>query len=273
MTPPILEFQNLSFCRGERTILERLSFSVACQEMIALIGPNGAGKTTLLKLICRLLRPTSGTVLFDGRPLGSWNRQELSRSVALIPQELHIPFNFSVEEVVAQGRVPHLRMFGSPSPRDAEIVGEAMDAVDVLNLRHRMYSQLSGGERQRVKIAIALAQQPKLMLLDEPTQHLDIGRQIELVRLLRSLNDRGITILAAMHDLNLVSTNFTSAILLSPEPSWLAGPVSELLRHDVLERAFSVDRSSLANYFHTSQSALSLREGLRLGIRVRSCEG
>jgi iron complex transport system ATP-binding protein len=248
MTQPILELHNLSFCRGERTILERLSLSVACQEMIALIGPNGSGKTTLLKLICRLLKPASGMVMLEGRPLASWNRQELSCCVALVPQELDVPFNFRVEEVVAQGRVPHLGLFGGLSPQDTEIVEEAMDAVDILNLRHRIYSELSGGERQRVKLAIALAQQPKLMLLDEPTQHLDIGRQIDMVALLRSLSDRGITILAAIHDLNLVSTNFTSAILLSNEPSWLAGPVSELLRHDMLERAFSVDRSSLAQY-------------------------
>jgi iron complex transport system ATP-binding protein len=259
MKSPILALQDLTFCRGRRTIIERLCFSAAPREMVAVIGPNGAGKTTLLKLICRLLQPASGTILLDGRPLTAWARHELSRCAALVPQELEIPFNFRVEEVVAQGRIPHLSLLGSLSQRDLEIVENAMDAVDVLNLRNRIFSELSGGERQRVKIAIALAQQPKLMLLDEPTQHLDLGRQIELLALLRRLNDGGITILAAIHDLNLVAENFTSAVLLTPEPSWMAGAVSELLRHDVLERAFSVDRSSLAHYFHHPPTRSSVR--------------
>ncbi len=258
MTSPLLELQHLSFSRTERTILESLCFSAERQEMIALIGPNGVGKTTLLKLICKLLKPTSGTILLEGRPLSSWERQELSRCVALVPQELDVPFNFRVGELVAQGRVPHLSLFASLSAHDSDIVESAMDAVDILNLRHRVFSELSGGERQRVKIAIALAQQPKLMLLDEPTQHLDVGRQIELIALLQRLNNRGITILAAIHDLNLVSDNFSSGILLTPEPSWMAGPVPELLRHDVLERAFSVDRSSLAHYFHINPALSSM---------------
>ena len=109
-----------------------------------------------------------------------------------------------------------------------------------MGLRHRFYSELSGGERQRVKIAIGLAQQPKLMLLDEPTQHLDIGRQIELIDLLRRLNEGGITIISAMHDLNLVAENFSSVIMLTPEPSWIAGSTAEVMRPELLGRAFSI---------------------------------
>jgi iron complex transport system ATP-binding protein len=135
-----------------------------------------------------------------------------------------------------------------------------MEAVDITVLRHRVYSELSGGERQRVKIAIGLAQQPKLMLLDEPTQHLDVGRQIELIALLHRLNDRGITILAAVHDLTLVAENFSSVILLTPEPAWIAGAAAEVLRPDLLERAFSVGRSSLAQYCMAPPAAPELAE-------------
>ena len=134
------------------------------------VGPNGVGKTTLLKIVAGLLRPTSGAVLLQGRELESWSRRELSCYAALVPQHLDVPFAFRVEELVAQGRVPHLRRFAGPSARDLEVVERAMQAVDILGMRERAYSELSGGERQRVKIAIGLAQQPKVMMLDEPTQ-------------------------------------------------------------------------------------------------------
>ncbi len=248
MTSSILEFRDVSFSRGPRLLLDRLSFGVETQEMVALLGPNGVGKTTLLKLATRLLQPSSGSILVEGKPLADWPRQHLPRSIALVPQELALPFNFRVEEIVAQGRVPYLPLFGTSTPRDHEAVEEAMEAVDVARLRHRVYSQLSGGERQRVKIAIGLAQQAKVMLLDEPTQHLDVGRQIELIALLRRLNERGITIIAAVHDLNLVAENFSSVLLLTPEPSWIAGSAAEVMRPDLLGRAFCVAQAELEQY-------------------------
>ena len=188
-------------------------------EMVALLGPNGIGKTTLLQLACRLLLPASGEILLPEQTAGSvlGERQELPRSIALVPQQLEIPFDFRVEEIVTQGRVPYIPVFRSSTHVDREAVEEAMEAVDITDLRNRYYSELSGGERQRVKIAIGLAQQPKVMLLDEPTQHLDVGRQIELIALLRDLNRQGIAIVAAVHDLNLVAENFSSVILLTPE--------------------------------------------------------
>jgi iron complex transport system ATP-binding protein len=248
MTSPILEFRNVTFSRGPRLLLNELSFTVEKRDMVALLGPNGIGKTTLLQLACRLLSPDCGEITLQGRSLGEWSRQELPRQIALVPQVLEIPFEFCVEEIVAQGRVPYIPLFSNSTDFDREAVERAMQAVDIIELRHRYYSELSGGERQRVKIAIGLAQQPKIMLLDEPTQHLDIGRQIELVALLRELNRQGITIIAAVHDLNLVAENFSSVILLTPEPSWIAGSVADVLRPDFLERAFSVEQAALANY-------------------------
>ena len=248
MTSTILEFRDVSFSRGSHLLLDRLCFGIDTQEMVALLGPNGVGKTTLLKLASRLLQPSEGTVLLQNKPLAAWSGKELPRCVALVPQELEVPFNFQVEEIVAQGRVPYLPFFGAGTARDREAVETAIEAVDIGKLRHRTYAELSGGERQRVKIAIGLAQEPQLMMLDEPTQHLDIGRQIELIGLLRRLNDRGITIVAAVHDLNLVADNFSSVIMLTPEPSWIAGPTSEMLRPDLLERTFSIHQAALAQY-------------------------
>jgi iron complex transport system ATP-binding protein len=254
MSSAILEFKDVCFSRGPRLLLDHVSFSIETQEMVALIGPNGVGKTTMLKVASRLLPADSGSVLLHGQPIGGWSRRELPRCIALVPQELDIPFNFRVDEIVAQGRVPYMPLFGTSTAADREAVEAALDAVDVGGLRHRVYSSLSGGERQRVKIAIGLAQQPKLMLLDEPTQHLDVGRQIELIALLRRLNERGITIVAAVHDLNLVAENFSSAILLTPEPAWIAGPVAEVLRPELLGRAFCVSQAALAKYCVTPRS-------------------
>jgi len=248
MNSTILEFRNVSFSYGPRLLLDRMSLGIETQEMVALVGPNGVGKTTMLKLISGLLQPASGEILLQGKPLAGWSRRQLPRTVALVPQELEIPFNFRVEEIVAQGRVPHQTLFGRATPVDHQAVESAMEAVDIVGLRHRPFSELSGGERQRVKIAIGLAQQPKLMLLDEPTQHLDIGRQIDLIALLRRLNQRGITIIAAVHALNLVAENFASIIMLTPAPGWIAGPAAEVLRPELLQRAFSVSQSALGRY-------------------------
>lgn len=244
----LLEFRDVSFSRSTRLLLDRLSFSVDKQDMVALLGPNGVGKTTLLRLASRLLQPTSGDILLEGKPLSQWSRRQLPQTVAVVPQELEIPFRFRVQEIVEQGRAPHAPLFGGNRAADHAVVEGAIEAVKIGHLRHRIYSELSGGERQRVKIAIGLAQQPKLMLLDEPTQHLDIGRQIELLALLRDLNQQGLTIIAAVHDLNLVADNFSSVILLTPEPAWIAGGTADVLRPQLLERAFSVPHSDLAQY-------------------------
>ena len=244
----ILEFRGVGFTYGARTVFSELSFPVQPGETFALLGPNGSGKTTLLKLAAALLRPSAGEVLVQGRELKEWPRRQLSCCVALVPQHLDVPFAFRVEEIVAQGRVPHLGFFGGLRGEDLDAVESAMESVDILGMRHRIFAELSGGERQRVKIAIALAQAPQLMLLDEPTQHLDLGRQIEVMALLRRLVERGITIVAAMHDLPLVREHCASGILLMPDSPALTGPVQDLLRADLLQRAYCVERPSLDRY-------------------------
>jgi iron complex transport system ATP-binding protein len=245
----ILELQDVGFNRQERGIFAGMSFGLASGEMTALVGPNGVGKSTLLAMISGLLPHYSGKILLNGRSVGDWGRKELSRTVALVPQSLHVPFAFRVEEIVSLGRAPYVGRFGKLSSHDVEVIEQSMAAVDVHSLRRRVFDELSGGEMQRVKIAIALAQQPKLMLLDEPTQHLDVGRQIEIVQLLRRLSTSGITILAAMHDLELVRCNFRNAILLSPEPSCFAGMVKEILRPELIEQAFGLKRNEFHGHY------------------------
>jgi iron complex transport system ATP-binding protein len=243
----IIESKQVGFHYGRREIFRDLSFRVESGEMVALLGANGVGKTTLLNTIAGLLRADSGNVLVDGRDVTNWPRRELSRFVALVPQHLEVPFSFRVDEIVAQGRVPYLGRFGALSSHDREAVEKAMAAVDVVGLRDRVFSELSGGERQRVKIAIALAQQPRVMLLDEPTQHLDIGRQIEVVSLLKRLNQSGITVFAAIHDLGIVRNNFSRSILLM-DRNCVAGLTCEVMLPRLLDAAFGVSADAVQQY-------------------------
>jgi iron complex transport system ATP-binding protein len=151
---------------------------------------------------------------------------------------VEVPFPFTVEQFIEQGRTPYLRLFGGLQAADRRAIEEAMDLTDTRSLRSRVFNQLSGGERQRVKIALGLAQQPKLLLLDEPMQHLDIGRQFEMVDLIRALSRRGIAILASMHDLALIEAAFSSVWLLSPQETMRKGMPEEILHPDLLQRAF-----------------------------------
>jgi iron complex transport system ATP-binding protein len=205
---------------------------------IALVGPNGIGKTTLLRLAAGTLSPGSGKVRLLGQPLERLKQSAIARSIALVPQNVDVPFAFTVEQIIEQGRTPFLRMFGGLQAADRAAIEEAMDLTDTRSLRRRIFNQLSGGERQRVKIALGLAQQPQLLLLDEPTQHLDIGRQLEMADLIRSLSARGIAILASMHDLTLIEGTFSSVWLLSSEDGLRQGTPDEILQPELLERAF-----------------------------------
>jgi iron complex transport system ATP-binding protein len=235
---PLLEFAQTSFSYKDRAVLCELNASISDGECIALLGPNGVGKTTLLRLAAGTLSPRAGEVRLRGKPLHRLKQGTIARSVALVPQDVDVTFAFTVEQFIEQGRTPYLRMFGGLQGADRAVIEDAMDLTDTRSLRGRVFNQLSGGERQRVKIALGLAQQPELLLLDEPTQHLDIGRQFEIVDLIRSLSRKGIAILASMHDLTLIEGTFSSVWLLSLEEAMQKGAPEEMLQPELLERAF-----------------------------------
>jgi iron complex transport system ATP-binding protein len=239
LVTPLLEFAGVSFCYGDRPILSDLDASISGDECIAVVGPNGVGKTTLLRLAAGTLMPGAGEVRLKGDPLQGLQQRTIARSIALVPQDFDMPFAFTVEQFVEQGRTPFLKIFGGLQTADRQAVAQAFDLTDTWPLRLRVFNQLSGGERQRVKIALGLAQRPELLLLDEPTQHLDIGRQFEMIDLIRSLHRRGIAILASMHDLALIEGTFSSVWLLSPEEGMRKGTAGEMLQPELLERAFN----------------------------------
>lgn len=210
-----LEVKNLSFSYMDGFVLQGITFSVARGDMLALLGPNGSGKTTLLKLACGLFSPRQGEIRLEGRSLYSLRRREIARQVAVMPQQFHMPFAFTAREVVMLGRTPFLRPLSEESREDRLAVAEAMEFAGVSSWAHRPFSELSGGERQKVILAMALAQAPKLLFLDEPTAHLDINHQVEILEVIRRLNrERGLTVVAAMHDLNLAALYFPRLILL-----------------------------------------------------------
>jgi iron complex transport system ATP-binding protein len=236
---PLLSFRDVSFGYGELDIIQSASFDLQAGSCTALIGPNGAGKTTILKLAAGTLRTRSGSVVLNDEPLHTLALRKVARTVALVPQQLDVPFQFTVREVVEQGRTPYLGFLRGPMSEDRIAVDRALELADVAGLQQRVFNELSGGERQRVKIALGLAQQPKLLLLDEPTQNLDIGRQVELIDLLHLLGAEGITIFASIHDLQLVEGNFSSVLLLSPEMPLMNGTPEEILKPSILEKAFN----------------------------------
>jgi iron complex transport system ATP-binding protein len=235
----LLSAREVSFSYPAKAVLDRVSFDVYEGDTVAIVGANGAGKSTLLKILGGLLRPASGEVFFRSRNLREHKRRELARRIALVPQEIQVGFDFTILEFVEQGRTPYLSSFlGVLQTEDRLAIFRAMEMADVLHMANRKFSELSGGEKQRVKIALALAQEPQVLLLDEPAQQLDIGRQAEIFSVLRRLNRSGMTIIAAMHDLHSVYTHFSTGLVLQPDLAFQYGPPATVLTSETVLDVF-----------------------------------
>jgi len=224
-----------------REVLRGLDLAVEAGELVALLGPNGSGKTTLLRAIAGTLPRDGGSVTILGRELDTWSRVALARRVAVLPQSLVLPDGFRVAELVEMGRAPHAaRWFGS-SPEDADAVERALLDADALDLAERHADELSGGERQRVLVAMALAQQPELLLLDEPTLHLDVAHQAALLASVARLRARrGLTVIAVLHDLNLAAAHAPRVAVLGGGRVVADGDPASILRPDLVREVFGV---------------------------------
>jgi iron complex transport system ATP-binding protein len=241
IAPILLEVNGVTFGYERVPLLYDVHLQVRAGEMVGLLGPNGSGKTTLIRLVSGVLRPQQGTIVLAGRNLQDWGRRGVARNIAVVPQELHVPFAFTVEQMVSLGRTPYINVLGSRSSQDVNVVQDAMHAADIIPLAERIFNELSGGERQRVIVAMALAQQPKLLLLDEPTAHLDIKYQIDMLELVQRLNrERGVTVIAALHDLNLAARYFPRLVLFQRGIVADAGP-AEVLEPHLLKRVYGID--------------------------------
>jgi len=236
-----LGFDRVRFSYGGAAVLDGLSLEVAEGELAAVIGPNGTGKTTLIRLASGALPPGAGSVRLGGRDLAAIPAAERARFVAVVPQESRPAFDFTVREVVRMGRAPHLGLLGLEGRRDALAADEAMRRTDVLGLAGRPFLSLSGGERQRVIVARALAQEPRLLLLDEPTAFLDLRHRLLLQELLARLHrETGLTLLIASHDLDLAARLASRIVLLHRGSVAADGPPAAVLTPDHLRRVYGV---------------------------------
>jgi len=221
--------------------IHHVSLSIERGDLVGILGPNGSGKTTLLRLLGGLLQPADGRVTLDGTPVGTIPGRELARRVAMVPQETHLAFDYSVIEVALMGRYPHLGTFELEGPRDIDIAREALAATGTAHLDDRSFATLSGGEKQRVVIASALAQEADILLLDEPTASLDLGYQVEIAALVARLNrDRRLTVVVATHDLGFATSLCRSLVLLKSGAVLAAGPVRETLTAGSIESLYGV---------------------------------
>jgi iron complex transport system ATP-binding protein len=241
--PPILEAREVRFAypRGA-DVLHGVSLTAAPGRLVCLLGPNGSGKTTLLRCLLGQLEPSDGRVLLDGQPVGKHSRRQLARKLAYVPQTPESAFAFSSWEIVLSGRFAHSSGLGLASGHDHAVAREAMRMTHTLEFASRTLDELSGGEAQRVMLARALAQQPAVLLLDEPTSHLDIRNQLAIYDLMRRVaHDWPMAVVCVSHDLN-VAGRFADEITIMRDGTILAdGPAGEVLTRDAISAAYDVD--------------------------------
>ena len=233
---PILEVTDLSCGYGEQVVLDQLNFNLWPGFFCGILGPNGCGKSTLINTICRVNEPLGGSLLFAEQELRTISRQELAAKIAVVPQETHVAFPFKVREIVAMGRNPHLSgFFGSGYDLENEMVDQALTATGISHLAERAITRLSGGERQLVLLARALAQEPRLLLLDEPTSNLDISHAVGILRLVGAkVRQEKLAALAVFHDLNLAAVFADYLFLVKDGTIRYQGETCEVITEEIL---------------------------------------
>jgi iron complex transport system ATP-binding protein len=241
----MLEAQKLAFGFPGRTVGRDVSFSLAAGEVLCVLGPNGGGKTTLFRTLLGLLPPHGGEIVLENRKLDSLSRVEIARTIGYVPQGHAGYFAYTVLELVLMGRTAHLGSFATPGERDRRIAARALETLGIAHLAGRPVTQVSGGERQLALVARALAQEPRLLVMDEPTASLDFGNQVRVLQAVCALADSGISILFASHDPDHAFLAAHRALLFAEGRVVALGPPAEVIRADTLERIYQVKVSVL----------------------------
>ncbi|MHC1781334.1 MAG: ABC transporter ATP-binding protein [Anaerolineaceae bacterium] len=238
----LLAFSEITYCypSAARPVMECFNLDITPGTVTAILGPNGAGKTTLLHLALGWLRPRSGLVSLGSRPLAGYTRHELGRWMALVPQSERISFEYSLLEYVLLGRAPYMPPLAMPRKEDYAIASDALNQVGLIELQERSILSLSGGERQLVLVARALTQQPRLLLLDEPTSHLDLKNKGRLLHLLKQLSARGVTILFTTHEPEVASALATHLVLMQNGKVLETGPLEQVYTSESLSHLYQL---------------------------------
>jgi iron complex transport system ATP-binding protein len=235
----LLKVENLFGGYHEVPVIKGISLEIQKGDFIGIIGPNGSGKTTLLRLVSRVLAPQKGNIYLERKDISAMGLKEFCQEVAFVAQDTAINFSFSVLEIALMGRIPHLKRLQLETKHDLDIVERSLSMTDVWHLKAKKVDELSSGERQRVVIAKALAQEPVLLYLDEPTSHLDIGHQIQVLDLLKKLNrQNNLTIAMVLHDLNLASEYCNRIVLLNEGHVFKEGTPREVLTYQNIEAVY-----------------------------------
>lgn len=237
-----LHVKDLSVGYGERTVLDTLNVDIKRGAVTSIVGPNGCGKSTLLRTMSRLLNPTKGEIVLDGKSIHDIPTRKLATQLGLLPQTPIAPDGIVVADLVGRGRTPHQGILGRWSQQDYDIVAEALETTGISDLAERSIDELSGGQRQRVWIAMALAQRTETLLLDEPTTYLDVKHQLDVLDLLTELNrDRGTTIVMVLHDLNLAARYSDELVAVSGGKVFAHGHPREVITKENVKSVFGID--------------------------------
>jgi iron complex transport system ATP-binding protein len=245
----LLSARNVSAGYGSRQVLRDVSISLSEGDFLGVLGPNGSGKTTLVRVLSGVLKPGAGEVFWKERPLQGIPRAQAAREIAVVGQSPPSQLDLPVEEIVALGRLPHFTRFQwTPGEEDRQAIERAMETTGIADLRQRNFQSLSGGERQRVMIALALSQEPRAILLDEPTVHLDVAHQAEILDLIAAMNrDQGLAVLAVLHDLNLAGAFCRRLVFLKAGRILREGRPAELLAEAPVRELFGRGMGVLPN--------------------------
>ncbi len=236
-----LSADGITLAYGDRTVIHDLDLTIAPGKITAIVGANGCGKSTLLRSLARLLAPNTGQVVLDGESVHSRSTKEVARVLGLLPQSPIAPEGIAVADLVGRGRHPHQKVLARWSTHDYEVVADALDATGITDLADRSVDELSGGQRQRVWIAMALAQETDILLLDEPTTFLDVAHQVEVLDLLTDLAvSRGTTIVMVLHDLNLAARYCDELVAMKDGRVHALGAPERILTHSLVEEVFGM---------------------------------
>jgi iron complex transport system ATP-binding protein len=241
MTRTAIEARNATFRYADRVVFQRLSIDIVYGEVLTVLGANGCGKSTLLRCLGGALPLHSGTIQLDGTNLQSMDAAARARKIGFLFQHHQATFAFSVLDVLLMGRNPHLQSFGGPSDKDCDIALETLDEIGLLPFKDRPYTELSGGERQLVLLGRALVQRPEVILLDEPTTHLDLTNQVRCLKLIRELSARGIAVVMSSHDPSHAFLFPGRALLMARDGSVTAGPAAEIIDRGSLSATYGVE--------------------------------